>query len=142
MSLDYFFLARLWYSCEGFSFHSEVLVFKLHLFGVLTVKQRGRRMARPNSFLHINSAPLSVEAGRIIKCFVCFVVGVFLCNGERMGLCCQLLYHLLLRSGRACHSTFLSLDIKTFDNRAATDAEEGIERRETALCTAPINYAA
>lgn len=42
-----------------------------------------------------------------------------------MGLCCQLLDDLVLQSGQACQSTFLSLDIKTFDNRAATDAEEG-----------------
>lgn len=43
-----------------------------------------------------------------------------------MGLCCQLLYDLVLRSGQACQSTFLSLDIKTFDNHAATDAERGL----------------
>lgn len=48
-----------------------------------------------------------------------------------MGLCCQLLYDLLLQSGQACQSTFLSLDIKTFDNHAATDAEERGEKDKT-----------
>lgn len=41
-----------------------------------------------------------------------------------MGLCCQLLYDLVLQPGRARQSTFLSLDMKTFDNHAATDARE------------------
>ncbi len=96
-------------------------------------------MAQSDSFLHINSAlPLSAEAGGIIKCFVCFV---FLCKGERMGLCCQLLYDLLLRSGQSCQSTFLSLHIKTFDNHATTDEEEA-ETRGTAWCAVPTNYAA
>lgn len=51
-----------------------------------------------------------------------------------MGLCCQLLYDLLLQSGQACQSTFLSLDIKTFDNHAATDAEGGEEKQPGTLC--------
>lgn len=58
-----------------------------------------------------------------------------------MGLCCQLLYDLLLQSGHACQSALLSLDIKTFDNHATTDAEEG-EKRETAWYAMPTNYAA
>lgn len=56
-----------------------------------------------------------------------------------IGLCCQLLYDLLLQSHRSCHSTFLSLDIKTLDNQATTDAEkwEGV-----AWYALPTNYAA
>lgn len=48
-----------------------------------------------------------------------------------MSLCCQLLYDLLLQSGQACQSTFFSLDIKTFDNQATTDAGEGGEKRNS-----------
>lgn len=51
-----------------------------------------------------------------------------------MGLCCQLLYDLLLQSDQACQSTFLSLDIKTFDNHAATDAEGGGMRNSLVHC--------
>lgn len=57
-----------------------------------------------------------------------------------MGLCCQLLYDLLLQSGQACQSTFLSLDIKTLEYRAATDAEEEEKKRETAWYTVHTNY--
>lgn len=71
-----------------------------------------------------------------MKCFVCFV---FLCKGERIGLRCQLLYDLLLQSDQACQSTFLSLDIKTFDNQATTDAEEG---EGVAWYAVPTNYTA
>lgn len=47
-----------------------------------------------------------------------------------MGLCCQLLCDLVLQANKACQSTFLSLDIKTFDNHSATDAEEGGEEKK------------
>lgn len=73
-----------------------------------------------------------------MKCFVSFVL-FFLCKGERIGLRCQLLYDLLLQSDQACQSTFLSLDIKTFDNRATTDAEE---EEGAAWYAVPTNYAA
>lgn len=67
-------------------------------------------------------------------CFLCF-----LCREGRIGLGCQFLYDLLLRFDRACQSTFRSLDIKTFDNQASPDAEEG---EEAACYTVPTNYAA
>lgn len=41
-------------------------------------------------------------------------------------ICCS-------KPGQACQSTFLSLDIKTFDNHATTDAEEEGEERENSL---------
>lgn len=54
-----------------------------------------------------------------------------------MGLCCQFLYDLVLHSGQACHSTILSIDIKTFDN--LVEEEENRQRPRYAV---PTNYAA
>lgn len=61
-----------------------------------------------------------------MKCFVCFIF----CAKEE-GWISAVSYDLLLQSGQARHSTFLSLDIKTFDNHAATDAVEWGKKRSS-----------
>ncbi len=48
-----------------------------------------------------------------------------------MGRCCQLLYDMLLPSDQACQSTFLSLDIKTFDNHALQMLKRGEKKTDS-----------